>query len=364
MQGAQPPPTAAKPRYRARGSAPEKTVKGRARGKTNPFHPHPPGHPPNVTAPPHVFLDIGSDTTPAVLPPELRTRLRTLTEFTDSLPRADILLTGWGHALHLNESVLDRAPRLKAVVHAAGSVKGLVTPSVWQRGILVSSAADINARPVADFTTALILLAAKKALSAGRSGWPGFAARRGTDGTAVGVVGASRIGRRVTARLRAADSGYRLLLHDPYVSPDEAAHMGAELVDIHTLCTKSTIVTLHAPQLPETRHLLDAQHLALIPAGGTVINTARGSLIDTDALIQECATGRLDAFLDVTDPEPLPPGHPLLSLPNVLVTPHIAGAQGSEIRRLGEFAVDEIGRLVRGERLLGEVRQEELARSA
>lgn len=311
---------------------------------------------------PRVLLDIGPEVTPTLLPTELRVRLQKFADLTDALPEADILLTGWGHSLRLDGPLLDRAPRLRAVVHAAGSVKALVTPSVWERGILVSSAADVNAGPVADFTMAVVLLAAKKALSAGRR--PAFTARRGTDGTVIGIVGASRIGRRVAARLRAAEADYRLLLHDPYATADQAARIGTELVDIHTLCTKSAIVTLHAPQLPETRHLLSAERLALIPDGGAVINTARGSLIDTDALVRECATDRLDAFLDVTDPEPLPPGHPLLSLPNVFITPHIAGAQGSEVRRLGEFAVDEIGRLVRGERLLGEVQCEELGRSA
>ncbi|MBH1936209.1 hydroxyacid dehydrogenase [Streptomyces sp. AV19] len=298
------------------------------------------------------------------MPPGLHARLGQFADATDSLAQADILLTGWGHTLRLDEPVLDRAPRLRAVVHAAGSVKGLVTPAVWERGILVSSAADANAGPVADFTAAVILLAAKKALSAGKSGWPAFSRRRGTDGTVVGVVGASRIGRRVMARLQAAESVYRVLLHDPYVPASEAVRIGAEPADIHTLCATSSVVTLHAPQLPETRHLLNAERLALIPAGGTVVNTARGSLVDTDALVRECASGRLDAFLDVTEPEPLPPGHPLLSLPNVFVTPHIAGAQGSEARRLGEFAVEEIGRLVRGEPLSGEVRKEELARLA
>lgn len=104
--------------------------------------------------------------------------------------------------------------------------------------------------------------------------------------------------------------------------------------------------------------------LKLVPDGGVVVNTARGSLVDTEALARECAAGRLDAFLDVTDPEPLPPGHPLLTLPNVLVTPHMAGAQGSEVRRLGLYAVEEAERFARGEELLGRLRREDLARLA
>nr|WP_324614737.1 hydroxyacid dehydrogenase [Streptomyces albireticuli] len=327
-----------------------------------------------------VVTAMGADEAEAVLPPDLRTRLARLAaplpgvltgalttpEAREALARADILLTGWG-CPPLTEDVLRAAPRLRAVVHAAGSVKGLVSAAVWERGIVVSSAADANAGPVADFTLAALALAAKGSLAAAASyggGWPAFRDRQGADGRTIGVIGASRIGRRVLAGLRASDAGYRLLLHDPYVPGAEAELLGAEPVDLDSLCRRAGIVTVHAPQTPETRHLLDARRLALLPDGATIVNTARGALVDTDALTRECASGRLSAVLDVTDPEPLPTEHPLLRMPHVLVTPHIAGAQGSEARRLGAYAVEEIGRLMRGEPLLGSVRKEMLDRSA
>ncbi|MFF4220919.1 hydroxyacid dehydrogenase [Streptomyces nondiastaticus] len=286
----------------------------------------------------------------------------------DWLGDVEVLVTGWG-CPPLTKAVLDRAPRLRAVVHAAGSVKWLVTEEVWERGIVVSSAAGVNAGPVADFTLALITLAAKDALpmaAAYANGrWPAFTERRGADGRTVGVIGASRIGRGVMAGLRTSAAGYRVLLYDPYVTAEDAELLGAEYVScLADLCRASDIVTVHAPETPETRRLLDEQHLALIPDGGTVINTARGSIVDTGALERECASGRLSAWLDVTDPEPLQKERPLLSLPNVMVTPHIAGAQGSEGRRLGVWAVEEVKRWMRGERLLGEVRREELGRLA
>jgi phosphoglycerate dehydrogenase-like enzyme len=155
-------------------------------------------------------------------------------------------------------------------------------------------------------------------------------------------------------------SGYRLLVSDPFLESAEAAHLGAELVELDDLLTRSDIVSLHAPLLPETRGLLDDRRLSLLPDGAVVINTARGALIETDALVRHCASGRIDAVLDVTDPEPLPAGHPLIGLPNVHLTPHIAGAMGSEIRALGEFAVAEVERLVTGEPLLGQVSAAEL----
>ncbi|MGA4992488.1 hydroxyacid dehydrogenase [Nonomuraea bangladeshensis] len=315
-----------------------------------------------------------------VFPADLLTRLRQLadidpaTTFTSfegpeaaaALAEANILLTGWGGP-RVDEAVLTAAPRLRAVVHAAGTVKARVAPAVYDRGIVVSSAADANAVPVADYTLAMLVLGAKRAFTRARR----YAAARedgprdwlSGDGTGlhdctVGVIGASRIGRLVLRRLRAFD--VEVLLYDPHVSTAEAAALGVEPVSLDELCRRGDLVTVHAPALPETRHMLDARRLALLPDGAVVVNTARGSLIDTEALTAACAAGRISAILDVTDPEPLPPGHPLFALPNVLVTPHLAGAQGREMRRLGEFAVAEVGRFVNGVPLLGQVEPAQL----
>jgi phosphoglycerate dehydrogenase-like enzyme len=314
-----------------------------------------------------------------VLPQELRARLSALVRlapdpvgpdldaaFPAVLADAEILVSGWG-CPRLTTDVLARAPRLRAIVHAAGTVKSLVSDAVWERDIVVSSAADANAGPVVSYTLALITLSARRTLTmaAGYAdGWPAFGSRSGADGHTVGIVGASRIGRRVIAELARSDAGYRVLLSDPYVTDEEARRLGAQRVELAELCRQSGVVSVHAPLLPETTGLLDARMLALVPHGGVLINTARGAIVDTEALTRECSSGRLEAYLDVTDPEPLPPGHPLLSLPNVLVTPHIAGAQGSEVRRLGQYAVAEVGRWVAGEPLLGEVTREALPRLA
>jgi phosphoglycerate dehydrogenase-like enzyme len=282
-----------------------------------------------------------------------------------SLAPVEILVTGWS-CPPLTAQVLDAAPRLRAVVHAAGSIKAHVGPEVFARGIAVSSAADANAEPVVDFTLAAITLAGKRAFGLARAYAAGqyapFDQRPGNDGRVVGVVGASRIGRRVITRLLVA--GYRVLVADPYLDQVQAAELGAELTDLDELCRRCDVLTLHAPQLPETYRLLDERRLALLPDGAIVINTARGSLVDSDALARACATGRIDACLDVTDPEPLPVGHPLFGLPNVWITPHLAGVQGSEVRRLGEFAVAEVERFVAGEPLRGAIQAEHLAQIA
>lgn len=329
---------------------------------------------------PVVAVAMGQDIVERVLPGPVWDRLARVAEIAGPpltgdlstprertvLARAEVLLTGWGCPT-LDAGLLAAAPLLRAVCHGAGSVKGLVTDALWDRGITVSSAASANAGPVVDYTLACVTLAAKRALATAArhpGHWPGFLERTGLDGRTVGVVGASRIGRGVIAGLRASAADWHVLLHDPYVSEAEAAALGAEAVSLPELCRRSDIVTVHAPELPATRGMLNAALLALVPDGGALVNTARGSLVDTEALVKECASGRIDAYLDVTDPEPLPAGHPLLTLPNVLVTPHIAGAQGAEVARLGRYAVAETERFARGEPLLGALTRSDLDRIA
>ncbi|QUQ65601.1 hydroxyacid dehydrogenase [Kutzneria sp. CA-103260] len=323
---------------------------------------------------PRALLAFGSDACDQVFPPDLRAALaglasvRRVAEFSPgpTLAAAEVIITGWGGPA-LDAGCLEHTPRLRLVVHTGGSVKeARITPLVWQRGIEVSSAAAVNAVPVAQYTVAAVLLAGKRAfrLAADYAGGryrhvpPDLAT--GNAGRTVGVVGASRIGRLVLAQLR--EHGFRLLVSDPYLTATAADQLGAELVALDDLLAASDVVTLHAPLLAQTRLLIDDRRLGLMRDGAVLVNTARGGLVDTEALVRHCA--RIDAVLDVTEPEPLPPGHPLLRLPNVLVTPHIAGALGTEVRRLGEFAVAEIRRWLAGEPLAGAVRVEDLARIA
>lgn len=270
-----------------------------------------------------------------------------------ALAEAEVLLTCWG-ATPLTAEVLASTPRLRAVVHAAGSVKHHITDACWQRGIAVTSAAAANALPVAEYTLAAILFAGKRVLrTAQRYGelrthhdWRQELDGAGNYGRTVGIVGASRIGRRVIELLRPFD--LRVLLYDPYVDAAQAAGLGVEAVPLDVLCARSDIVTVHAPQLPATHHMIDARRLALMPDGATLINTSRGSLVDEDALLPEVTSGRLDAVLDVTDPELPPPDSPFYDLPNVLLTPHVAGSLGGELHRMADRALDEVERFASG----------------
>ncbi|MDT3399775.1 hydroxyacid dehydrogenase [Streptomyces sp. B1866] len=270
-----------------------------------------------------------------------------------ALRAAEVVVSCWG-CPPLDEAVLAAAPRLRAVVHAAGSVRGHVTDACWDRGILVSSAAWANALPVAEYTVAAVLMANKGLFTVrddyrrrrARPDWRGDYPHVGNYGKTVGVVGASRVGRRVLRLLRPYD--LRLLVYDPYLGPGEARRLGAAAADLDELCAACDVVSVHAPELPATRHLVDRRRLALMRDGATLVNTARAALVDQDALLAELVSGRLHAVLDVTDPEVPPPGSPLYDLPNVVLTPHAAGSLGTELHRLAAAALDELARYAAG----------------
>ncbi|WP_129669044.1 hydroxyacid dehydrogenase [Phytoactinopolyspora endophytica] len=269
------------------------------------------------------------------------------------LSEVDVLVTSWG-CPELTADRLAGAPRLRAIFHCAGSVRSFAKDEVWQRNILVTNAADDNAIPVAEYTFAAVVFAGKKApflaneARLHRADWSYTRLRTDLSnrGRVVGVVGYSRVGQRVVERLRSLD--VEILVADPYADKTEVADAGARLVELPELLRVSDVLTLHVPELPATRHMIGREELALLRDGATVINTARGSVVDTDALTQECASQRLFAMLDVTDPDPLPAGSPLYELPNVMITPHVAGSLGSETQRMSDSALDELERYIDG----------------
>ncbi|MFE1507703.1 hydroxyacid dehydrogenase [Streptomyces sp. NPDC058726] len=282
------------------------------------------------------------------------------------LADVELLVTGWG-CPPLDREVLRAAPRLRAVAHTAGSVRGHVTDACWERGVEVSSAAAANALPVAEYTLAMILLTGKRVLESARE----YHASRtepdrlrtsrtvGNHRRTVGILSASLTGRRVIDLLRPHD--IEVLLHDPYVDADGARELGVEQVGLTELFRRGDTVSVHTPLLPETRGLVGRDLIDSMRPDAVLINTARGAVIDQDALTEAVLDGRIRAVLDVTDPEVLPPEHPLWECGNVLLTPHLAGSQGNEWRRLAGLALSEIARWVSGDGFLHPVRRERLA---
>jgi len=277
-----------------------------------------------------------------------------------ALAATDVLLTGWG-TQQLTADMLPALPRLRAVIHTGGSLRPVLTAEVLERGIRASSQAAANTVPVAEYTLAMVILALKQVPRAARL----YAERRGDldvhrdlhgagiHRRVVGIVGASRIGRRVIELLRILDVD--VIVHDPYLDATDADSLGVRRVDLAELARTSDVVSVHAPVTPETHHMIDATFLSAMADDTTLINTARGVVVDEDALVAELRTGRIQAVLDVTDPEVPDASSPLWTLPNVVLTPHVAGALGLELRRLGDAAVEEVSRLIAGEDLLHEV---------
>ena len=264
----------------------------------------------------------------------------------------EVLVTGWGCPV-LGAQALAALPVLRLVAHAAGTVRSLVSDDLWDRGIVVTSAASANAVPVAEFTFAAIIMITKDvfAVRDRHRDVRGCVdvvdqSRMGSRGRRIGLVGASTIGRLVIERLRSLD--VEVVVADPYLTTTEATELGVALVDLDELLATSDVVSLHAPLLASTRHMIGADQLAAMRDGAWLLNTARGGLVDTDAITAELVSGRLNAFVDTPHPEPLPSGSALYDLPNVVLTPHIAGAMGSEVSRMGDLAVTEVERFVAG----------------
>jgi phosphoglycerate dehydrogenase-like enzyme len=283
------------------------------------------------------------------------------------LREVDVLLSGWGAPL-LDATLLKHAPCLRAIFYGSGSIRGFITDAVWERGILVTSAQALNAIPVAEYTLAAILFSLKH-------GWhlaektrreQRFPLRNEVPGVykaIVGIIGLGFIGRLVRERLRPFD--VQVIAYDPYVSDEEAATLNVAMCSLDALFCEAQVVTLHAPLLPETTGMIRGAHLASMQHGGTFINTSRGRLVQQEELITALTQrSDLQAVLDVTYPEPPPPGSALYSLPNVILTPHIAGSLGSERRRMGEAMVGELRRFVTGEPLLYAITKEQVQHMA
>jgi phosphoglycerate dehydrogenase-like enzyme len=324
-----------------------------------------------MTAParrPHALLAFRSETEPWLLTPETRARLDSLVEVVVTLRegedwrphasllgRIEVVIGNWG-VPRFTPELLAAMPALQIVCYAAGSVRAFVTPEFWRRGICLTNAVAANARPTATFAEAMILLSLKQTwfyLRERRADWAYLrdTASSGVHRATVGIIGLSRVGREVIRGLQRHE--VRILAHDPTVDAAEAARVGVELTPLPELFAKSDVVSLHAPLLPQTDGLVTSDLLRRMRPNATFVNTARGAIVreaEMVAVLRERSD--LTAVLDVTDPEPAPADSPLRALPNVVLTPHIAGARHREIELLMRFALDELARHLRGEPLL------------
>lgn len=285
------------------------------------------------------------------------------------LSNADGVITSWGVA-QLDGDVVAAAPRLRAMAHMGSSVKRFVSDAFWARGIQLTSAGVALARHVAETTLGLMIVGQKRIWPLGQQvkagAWHDTPVReswvsRELFRKQVGIIGASNVGRYVIDLLK--PFAVTVLLYDPFVGAEEAAELGAIKVELEELLRRADIVSLHAPANKHTHHMLNEARLRLMKDEALLINTARGALIDEAALVAALCNGRFFAFLDVTDPEPPAADSPLRTLPNVVVTPHIAGCI-ENCQLMGELAVEELRRFFEGETAVYPITPEMFARIA
>jgi phosphoglycerate dehydrogenase-like enzyme len=284
---------------------------------------------------------------------------------------ADIVITGW-RCPQFTEDVFAQAKRLKLIAHSAGSIKFMFdnADEALTRVTITTAAAAMGAsvaemclmftlmllRPIHQLDAAMHAKVDWKDLKPQGSGEE-LAAQR------VGVIGAGHTGRHYIRLLRAM--GCETWVYDPYLTEARAAQMEVErLESLDELLSNCRVIALHAPSTPQTYRMIGQREFALMRDGACFINTARASLVDTEAMIHELRKGRISAALDVFDEEPLPTDSPLRGLPNVILTPHVASHTLNTHFRQGEVTVDEVQRFVKGQPLRYAVTPEMLATMA
>lgn len=269
------------------------------------------------------------------------------TELTDELlekiPEAEGLFTLL--TIPITEELLTKAMRLRVVSNMAVGVDNIDVNACTVRGIPVGNTPGVLTEGTADLTMALVLAIARRVREASLdaidgkwktwspTGWLGI----DMDGSTLGIVGMGKIGRAVAKRARSF--GVNII----YTDMEEWSETWARRVSLTTLLTQSDIISLHTPLTKDTYHLINVDTISKMKASAILVNAARGAIIDTSALYQALNNGRIaGAALDVTDPEPLPPEHPLFSLSNCLIVPHIGSATRNTRRKMAELACDNL----------------------
>ena len=272
----------------------------------------------------------------------------------DHVGDANIVISSWDTAA-MDDEVMAVATKLQLLAHAGGSVKPVISDTLWDRDVQVTSAASAIAFGVAEFCLGLILTATKRAFWGGigarasqwRQGIECFGGPQEIYQQKVGVIGASHVGRHLIRLL--TNFHCHVLLYDPYCSAEQAAVMGAEKVKtLEELFSTCMVVSLNAPATEQTQHMIRGKHFRLLQDGALFINTARSAIVHEAEMIDQLRSERFVACLDVTDPEPPTINSPLRTLKNIWLTPHEAGAVAQNLMRIGTFVADEIEAFVEG----------------
>jgi D-3-phosphoglycerate dehydrogenase len=274
-------------------------------------------------------------------------------ELASMMKDEDILVV---HAAPVTDKVLTSSPRLRAVFCARGGPVNIDVEAASRLGILVSSAPGRNAEAVADFTIALMLALARNVIAAvqfvrenrmfTREEWEGFFGHE-LKGMVLGLIGFGNVGSRVARR--ALSFGMSVLVYDPFVDRSKIEGPGVTVTDFETLVSSADFVSLHAREAPENENMFGRTQFEKMKKTAYFINTARGILVDEDALYEALSSGKIaGAALDVMKVEPTDPASKLLKLPNIIVTPHIAGSSHEVRYRGAEIVAENIENFIEG----------------
>jgi phosphoglycerate dehydrogenase-like enzyme len=280
---------------------------------------------------------------------------------------AEVILSTWGMPA-LTPDFLATAANLKAVFYAAGSVKSFATDEAYEKGILILSARNANAIPVAEYAAAAVVLSLKQFWAYSRAAresrsWKRTIPAAGIYHSTIGLVSLGATGRQTAERLAHLDCN--LIAFDPFVQQESVRNLGVSMVSLEEIFRLSDVVSVHAPLLPETRGLIGGHLLDLMKPGATLINTSRGAVIVEPELWRVLERRPdLNAVLDVVDPEPPDQRSPLFTLPNVVLTPHISGSLGNEIGIMGRSMAAELKQYLSNRPLSHVVSRELLSQSA
>ena len=249
----------------------------------------------------------------------------------------------------IDKQLIDHAENLKVISQVAVGVDNIDLQAAAARSIPVGHTPDLLTDATADLAFALILAAARRlgeAIDYARQGqWQtwGLTTLLGEEvyGATLGIIGMGRIGQALAQRARGFDM--RILYHNPDPLPTLEGEIGAKFTPLPELLQRADIISLHVPLTPQTTSMIGADQFKLMQPHAILVNTARGGVVDTPALVHALKTGQIAyAALDVTDPEPLPPSHELYALPNVIILPHIGSATRHTRGAMSLLAVDNL----------------------
>lgn len=285
----------------------------------------------------------------------------------DFVKGATIIVTSWDSP-KIDKEILDNCPDLKAVIHGAGSVKPVISDEFINRKIRITNSAVAIGEGVAESALGFAISACKGFYRLSRDTknglWQENIKTTVTDfyDITVGVISGGFVGRHMVKLLK--NFHVDILLYDPILTKEQIEEIGAKKVELEELLSKSDVVTVHAPAIPQTENMLNKSNLPLIKDGAVLINTARGTIINEADLIEELKKNRFFACLDVTNPEPPAKDNELRRLDNVILTPHIAGTATNGLKRVALHVCEEIERLLNGEKMRTEVNLDNLSKLA